>query len=228
MRQGEGDAIMSVFAAMDIRLDTNGADYAILADLLRRGARHRLRGQALHQDQPGLLPVRPLAAGVGHRPGVHLGQPRRARAARHGGQRRPVRHLRRVHYYWVGAIPAMVFLGLVMMPFYYGTKVRSVPEYLRLRFNKPTHLFNAMTFAIASVLIAGVNLYALALVMKMLLGWPFIARDRRRRVRRARLHDARRPVRGDLQRGAPVLRDRRGPGAADGRRPARRSAAGTA
>src|SRR3954468_20747761 len=76
-----------------------------------------------------------------------------------------------LHYYWVGAIPAMVFLGLVMMPFYYGTKVRSVPEYLRLRFNKPTHLFNALTFAFAGVLIAGVNLFALALVMKTLLGW---------------------------------------------------------
>ena len=77
-----------------------------------------------------------------------------------------------VHYYWIGAVPAMVFLGIVMMPFYYGSKVRSVPEYLRLRFNKPTHLFNALTFAFATVLIAGVNLYALALVLKLLLGWP--------------------------------------------------------
>jgi SSS family solute:Na+ symporter len=76
-----------------------------------------------------------------------------------------------LHYYWIGAIPAMVFLGLVMMPFYYGTRVRSVPEYLRLRFNKPTHLFNALTFAFASVLIAGVNLFALALIMQALLGW---------------------------------------------------------
>jgi SSS family solute:Na+ symporter len=77
-----------------------------------------------------------------------------------------------VHYYWIGAVPAMVFLGIVMMPFYYGSKVRSVPEYLRLRFNNKTHIFNAMTFAIATVLIAGVNLYALALVLKLLLGWP--------------------------------------------------------
>jgi solute:Na+ symporter, SSS family len=58
-----------------------------------------------------------------------------------------------------------------MMPFYYGSKVRSVPEYLRLRFNRPTHLFNALTFAFASVLIAGVNLFALALIMQALLGW---------------------------------------------------------
>ncbi|MFF5175023.1 sodium:solute symporter family protein [Micromonospora sp. NPDC000089] len=77
-----------------------------------------------------------------------------------------------VHYYWIGAVPAMVFLGIVMMPFYYGSRVRSVPEYLRLRFNRPTHLFNAISFAVAQVLIAGVNLYALALIMQALLGWP--------------------------------------------------------
>src|SRR5213596_3212523 len=79
-----------------------------------------------------------------------------------------------VHWYWVGAIPAMVFLGLVMMPFYYGSKVRSVPEYLRRRFNKPSHLFNAVAFSIATILIAGVNLYALALVLNLMLGWPIL------------------------------------------------------
>jgi SSS family solute:Na+ symporter len=79
-----------------------------------------------------------------------------------------------VHFYWIGAIPAMVFLGLVMMPFYYGSKVRSVPEYLRRRFNKPSHVFNAVAFSIATILIAGVNLYALALVLKLMLGWPII------------------------------------------------------
>jgi SSS family solute:Na+ symporter len=77
-----------------------------------------------------------------------------------------------VHYYWIGAVPAMVFLGLVMMPFYYGAKVRSVPEYVRLRFNEPAHAFNAGTFAIATVLISGVNLFALALIIHLLLGWP--------------------------------------------------------
>src|SRR4051812_13008957 len=76
-----------------------------------------------------------------------------------------------VHYYWIGAVPAMIFLGLVMMPFYYGAKVRSVPEYLRLRFGKPAHAFNAGTFAIATVLISGVNLYALALIIHLMLGW---------------------------------------------------------
>src|SRR5881296_2645417 len=53
-----------------------------------------------------------------------------------------------VHFYWIGAVPAMVFLGIVMMPFYYGAKVRSVPEYLRLRFNDATHVFNAGSFAV--------------------------------------------------------------------------------
>lgn len=76
-----------------------------------------------------------------------------------------------VHYYWIGAIPAMVFLGIVMMPFYYGSKVRSVPEYLRRRYNRPTHLVNAGSFALSTVLIAGVNLYALAIVLEALLGW---------------------------------------------------------
>jgi SSS family solute:Na+ symporter len=76
-----------------------------------------------------------------------------------------------VHFYWIGAVPAMVFLGLVMMPFYYGAKVRSVPEYLRLRFSEGAHAFNAATFAIGTVLIAGVNLFALALVVHLMLGW---------------------------------------------------------
>jgi solute:Na+ symporter, SSS family len=76
-----------------------------------------------------------------------------------------------VHFYWIGAVPAMIFLGIVMMPFYYGAKVRSVPEYLRLRFNEPTHALNAATFAVATVLIAGVNLFALALIVHLMLGW---------------------------------------------------------
>jgi SSS family solute:Na+ symporter len=76
-----------------------------------------------------------------------------------------------VHFYWLGAIPAMVFLGIVMMPFYYGAKVKSVPEYLRLRFGDFAHAWNAASFAVATVLIAGVNLFALALVVHLLLGW---------------------------------------------------------
>ncbi|WP_431774654.1 sodium:solute symporter family protein [Streptomyces cucumeris] len=77
-----------------------------------------------------------------------------------------------VHWYWVGAIPAMVFLGLVMMPFYYGSKVRSVPEFLLHRYGPSSHLLSSVIFSVASVLIAGVNLYAMAIVVEALLGWP--------------------------------------------------------
>jgi SSS family solute:Na+ symporter len=77
-----------------------------------------------------------------------------------------------VHWYWIGAIPAMVFLGLVMMPFYYGSKVRSVPEFLLLRFDRGVHLLSSILFAFAAILISGVNLYALAIVVEALLGWP--------------------------------------------------------
>jgi SSS family solute:Na+ symporter len=111
-----------------------------------------------------------------------------------------------LHFYWIGAIPAMVFLGIVMMPFYYGSKVRSVPEYLRLRFNNPTHVFNALTFALATVLIAGVNLYALALVLKLLLGWPIIVGIVVAAAIVLDLHHPRRALLGDLQRGPAVLR----------------------
>jgi SSS family solute:Na+ symporter len=75
------------------------------------------------------------------------------------------------HYYWIGAIPAILFLGLVLMPFYYGSKVRSVPEFMYRRFNSTTHLVNAITFAVAQLLIAGINLYLLASILEALLGW---------------------------------------------------------
>jgi SSS family solute:Na+ symporter len=76
------------------------------------------------------------------------------------------------HYYWIGAIPAMLFLGVVMMPFYYGSKVRSVPEFMRRRFGTGAHLVNSISFALAQVLIAGANLYLLGTVVNVLLGWP--------------------------------------------------------
>ncbi len=77
-----------------------------------------------------------------------------------------------VHYFWVGAIPAMLFLGVVMMPFYYGSKVRSVPEFMFRRFGTGAHLVNALSFAVAQLLIAGVNLYLLGSIVQALLGWP--------------------------------------------------------
>ena len=76
------------------------------------------------------------------------------------------------HYYWIGAIPAMLFLAVVMMPFYYGSKVRSVPEFMLRRFGPAAHLVNSISFAVAQVLIAGVNLYLLATIINTLLGWP--------------------------------------------------------
>ncbi len=76
-----------------------------------------------------------------------------------------------VHYFWVGAVPAMLFLGVVMMPFYYGSKVRSVPEFMRKRFGTGAHLVNALSFAVAQLLIAGINLFLLAKIVNLLLGW---------------------------------------------------------
>ena len=77
-----------------------------------------------------------------------------------------------MHYFWIGAVPAMLFLGVVMMPFYYGSKVRSVPEFMRRRFGTGAHLVNALSFAVAQLLIAGINLYLLASIVEVLLGWP--------------------------------------------------------
>src|SRR6202165_4388032 len=73
------------------------------------------------------------------------------------------------HFYWIGGIPAMVFIGVFMMPFYYGSRARSVPEYLRLRFDEKTRGLNALSFAILTVLMSGINMYAMALVFEVML-----------------------------------------------------------
>jgi len=78
-----------------------------------------------------------------------------------------------LHFYWLGAALAMIFLGVYMMPFYYGSKARSVPEYLKLRFDEKTRTFNALTFAGMTVFSSGVSLYALAMLMQTILGWDF-------------------------------------------------------
>lgn len=75
------------------------------------------------------------------------------------------------HWYWVGAIPAMLFLGVVMMPFYYISKTHSVPGYLQLRFGEPARALSAITFGVMTVLMSGINMYSMALVMKVVLGW---------------------------------------------------------
>jgi solute:Na+ symporter, SSS family len=77
------------------------------------------------------------------------------------------------HFYWIGAIPAMVFLGIFMMPFYYGSRARSVPEYLKLRFDEKTRALNAVTFAAMTIFSSGISMYAMALLANLLLGWSF-------------------------------------------------------
>jgi SSS family solute:Na+ symporter len=77
------------------------------------------------------------------------------------------------HFYWVGAIPAMVFVGVFMMPFYYGSRARSVPEYLKLRFDEKTRGFNAISFAAMTLFSSGISMYALARLFELLLGWDF-------------------------------------------------------
>ncbi len=77
------------------------------------------------------------------------------------------------HFYWVGAIPAMVFVGLFMMPFYYGSRARSVPEYLKLRFDEKTRALNAVSFAAMTVFSSGISMYAMGKLLNLLLGWSF-------------------------------------------------------
>ena len=77
------------------------------------------------------------------------------------------------HFYWIGAIPAMLFVGLFMMPFYYGSRARSVPEYLKLRFDEKTRTFNAITFAVMTIFSSGVSMYALGRLFELMLGWSF-------------------------------------------------------
>src|SRR2546429_4546384 len=75
------------------------------------------------------------------------------------------------HWYWIGAIPAMLFLALVMMPFYYISKTHSVPGYLKLRFGEPARALSAVSFGLMTVFMSGINMYSMALVMKVVLGW---------------------------------------------------------
>lgn len=76
-------------------------------------------------------------------------------------------------FYWIGAIPAMLFLGLFMMPIYYRSRARSVPEFLKLRYNEPTRALNATSFAVLMVLVSGISLYAMAIILRSFLGWAF-------------------------------------------------------
>ncbi|HKJ47415.1 MAG TPA: sodium:solute symporter family protein [Balneolales bacterium] len=77
------------------------------------------------------------------------------------------------HFYWIGAVPAMLFLAIYMMPFYYSSKIKSIPGYLKLRYDEKTRVLNAISFAVMTLLVAGINLYAMALVMHTFLGWSW-------------------------------------------------------
>jgi SSS family solute:Na+ symporter len=75
------------------------------------------------------------------------------------------------HFYWIGAIPAMLFLGVFMMPFYYSSRIKSIPGYLKLRFDEKTRVLNGISFGIMTLLVSGINLYAMALVLHTFVGW---------------------------------------------------------
>src|SRR6185312_9761041 len=154
-----------------LRLDVNAFDYLILAIYFALVvAIGVLARRAVATSEDFLLSGRSLPAWVTGLAFIsaNLGAIEILGMAANGAQY----GLSTVHFYWVGAVPAMIFLGLVMMPFYYGSRVRTVPEFLLRRFNPATHLLNAISFAAAAVLTAGVNLYALALVINALIGWP--------------------------------------------------------
>ncbi|MGP4002572.1 sodium:solute symporter family protein [Streptomyces sp. 8N706] len=162
---------MDFLAQQELRLPTNALDYTILgiyfAVVLGVGFAARasvrtsldffLSGRSLPAWVTGLAFV---AANLGALEILGMA----ANGAQYG--------VYTVHWYWVGAIPAMVFLGLVMMPFYYGSKVRSVPEFLLHRYGQSSYLLSSVIFSVASILIAGVNLYAMAIVIEALIGWP--------------------------------------------------------
>ena len=125
-----------------------------------------------------------------------------------------------MHYYWIGAVPAMLFLGVVMMPFYYGSKVRSVPEFMRKRFGSGAHLVNALSFAVAQLLIAGHQPVPARQDRQHPARLEPLPLPRRRGPGGAVLHHRRWSLGGHLQRGAAVLRDRGGTAPADDRRSA--------
>ncbi len=156
---------------MDLRLDASFVDYLLVAAyflvvlMIGAAARRRvsdsldffLSGRSLPAWVTGLAFI---SANLGAVEIVGMS----ANGAQYG--------MSTMHYFWIGAVPAMLFLGVVMMPFYYGSKVRSVPEFMRRRFGTGAHLVNALSFAVAQILIAGINLYLLATIVEALLGWP--------------------------------------------------------
>ncbi|WP_103380206.1 sodium:solute symporter family protein [Pseudonocardia dioxanivorans] len=158
-------------AAADVRLDANFVDYLLVAFyfVLVLGIGYMAR-RSVSSSLDFLLSGRSMPAWVTGLAFIsaNLGALELIGMMANGAQY----GIATVHYYWIGAVPAMVFLGLVMMPFYYGSKARSVPEFLFKRFNRTTQRIQGVIFAVASILIAGVNLFALGLIIEALLGWP--------------------------------------------------------
>jgi solute:Na+ symporter, SSS family len=157
-------------AQTDLRLDANALDYVLVAFyfVLVLGIGYAAR-RSVSSSLDFLLSGRSMPAWVTGLAFIsaNLGALELIGMVANGAQY----GIPTVHYYWIGAIPAMVFLALVMMPFYYGSKARSVPEFLFKRFNRTTQRVQAVIFALSSVLIAGVNLFALGLLLEALLGW---------------------------------------------------------
>ncbi len=161
---------MVLAASTELRLDTNWVDYVLIATyfvfvlgiglLAKRSVSSSidffLSGRSLPAWVTGLAFI---SANLGAVEIIGMS----ANGAQFG--------IPTVHYFWIGAVPAMLFLGVVMMPFYYGSKVRSVPEFMRRRFGTGAHLVNAISFAVAQLLIAGINLYLLAKIVEVILGW---------------------------------------------------------
>ncbi|HET6500996.1 MAG TPA: sodium:solute symporter family protein [Amycolatopsis sp.] len=162
---------MHVLAAANLRLNANAIDYVLLAFyfVLVLGIGYLARRQ-VSSSLDFFLSGRSLPAWVTGLAFIsaNLGAVEIMGMSANGAEY----GMPTAHYYWIGAIPAMLFLGVVMMPFYYGSKVRSVPEFMRRRFGPTAHLVNGLSFALAQILIAGANLYLLASVVNLLLGWP--------------------------------------------------------
>jgi SSS family solute:Na+ symporter len=129
----------------------------VLRPYVRTGSDFFLSGRSLPAWITGLAF---LSANLGAQEVIGMG----ASGAKYG--------MMTAHFYW-GAVPAMVFVGVFMMPFYYGSRVRSVPEYLKLRFDEKTRGFNAISFAVMTIFSSGISMYALAKLLGIMLGWDF-------------------------------------------------------
>ena len=155
-----------------MRISLGGIDYAILAAyflfvvavgwMVRRRVRTSEDFLTSHRSVPlWITSLAFIAANLGAQEVMGMC----ASGAKYG--------LMTVHFYWIGAIPAMIFVGVFMMPFYYGSRARSVPEYLKLRFDEKTRALNAASFAVMTIFSSGISLYALGKLFQLLLGWSF-------------------------------------------------------